>query len=219
MEVREKVLEEALNLFNTKGLTQTSLRDIAQAAGITHGHLRYHFKKTGDTKAQLVQALFDQCELKADQAVADVLQPPFTLTNMVVAMVKQARYFWEFRFLLDHMMEVCQLYPDIQKGMQGMYNRRSTEFMWVFDLLIQEGIMQPDLSEQTKRAIIRHYHLVVDFGTPFTRIFAGEKEDDEQFQEYLEMWMFTFRPFLTEQGRAALTHAVEEALVLQNPKA
>ena len=72
MDVREKVLAEALKLFNTKGLTQTSLRDIAQAAGITHGHLRYHFKKTGDTKAQLVQALFDQCELKADQAVAQM---------------------------------------------------------------------------------------------------------------------------------------------------
>lgn len=40
---REKIVEAALHSFTQKGFHQTSMRDIAQAAGVSVGNLYNHF--------------------------------------------------------------------------------------------------------------------------------------------------------------------------------
>ncbi|MDE0804419.1 MAG: helix-turn-helix domain containing protein [Acidimicrobiales bacterium] len=54
-EVKEAVLEAASTLFAEKGPTATSLREIAQAAGVNHGLLHRHF----GSKQRLVRAVHD----------------------------------------------------------------------------------------------------------------------------------------------------------------
>jgi AcrR family transcriptional regulator len=45
---REAILERAAKLFSRKGYTGVSIRDIAQACGITNAALYYHFKNKDD---------------------------------------------------------------------------------------------------------------------------------------------------------------------------
>lgn len=54
-EVKDAVLEAASTLFAEKGPTATSLREIAQAAGVNHGLLHRHF----GSKQRLVRAVHD----------------------------------------------------------------------------------------------------------------------------------------------------------------
>lgn len=53
---RKHILDSSLRLFSEKGFTRTSVRDIAQAAGITDAAIYYHF----NSKRDLFEALIEE---------------------------------------------------------------------------------------------------------------------------------------------------------------
>jgi AcrR family transcriptional regulator len=53
---REQILDASLRLFSEKGFARTSVRDIAQAAGITDAAIYYHFS----SKRDLFEALIEE---------------------------------------------------------------------------------------------------------------------------------------------------------------
>ena len=53
-QTRLLLLETALVMFAQRGITNTSLKDVAAEAGLTHGALYWHFKN----KTDLVVALY-----------------------------------------------------------------------------------------------------------------------------------------------------------------
>ena len=53
---RKQILDASLRLFSEKGFARTSVRDIAQAAGITDAAIYYHFA----SKRDLFEALIDE---------------------------------------------------------------------------------------------------------------------------------------------------------------
>jgi len=75
-ETRHQLLEAAQRVFAEKGVSRTSLQDIAQAAGVTRGAIYWHFKN----KAELFNAMMDSAILPMEQTlqqmVHDVAQDP-----------------------------------------------------------------------------------------------------------------------------------------------
>ena len=53
---RKQILDASLRLFSEKGFARTSVRDIAQAAGITDAAIYYHF----ESKRELLEALIEE---------------------------------------------------------------------------------------------------------------------------------------------------------------
>jgi AcrR family transcriptional regulator len=53
---REQILDSSLRLFSEKGFARTSVRDIAQAAGITDAAIYYHFT----SKRELFEAMIEE---------------------------------------------------------------------------------------------------------------------------------------------------------------
>ena len=53
---RKQILDASLRLFSEKGFARTSVRDIAQVAGITDAAIYYHFA----SKRELFEALFEE---------------------------------------------------------------------------------------------------------------------------------------------------------------
>jgi AcrR family transcriptional regulator len=53
---RKQILDASLHLFSEKGFARTSVRDIAQAAGITDAAIYYHFQ----SKRDLLEALIEE---------------------------------------------------------------------------------------------------------------------------------------------------------------
>ncbi|RZI41395.1 TetR family transcriptional regulator [Herbaspirillum sp. HC18] len=48
LETRNRILDAAENVFHARGVAQTSLADIAEAAGVTRGAIYWHFKNKSD---------------------------------------------------------------------------------------------------------------------------------------------------------------------------
>lgn len=67
-ETRHQLLEAAQRVFAEKGVSRTSLQDIAQAAGVTRGAIYWHFKN----KAELFIAMMESVVLPMEQTMQQV---------------------------------------------------------------------------------------------------------------------------------------------------
>lgn len=65
---RSGILDAAELLFQARGVSRTSLHDIASAAGVTRGAVYWHFKD----KSDVFNAMLDRVSLPMEQASADL---------------------------------------------------------------------------------------------------------------------------------------------------
>jgi len=71
LETRASILDAAEKVFFEKGVSRTSLADIAQAAGVTRGAIYWHFANKGD----LFNEMFDRVLLPLDELKAASVNP------------------------------------------------------------------------------------------------------------------------------------------------
>lgn len=71
LETRNRILDAAEHVFFEKGVSRSSLADIAQAAGVTRGAIYWHFENKGD----LFTAMFDRVILPLDEMKAATVDP------------------------------------------------------------------------------------------------------------------------------------------------
>ena len=67
LETRESLLDAAGKVFCEKGVTNASLADIAECAGVTRGAVYWHFKN----KTDLIEALWRRTEMPVDESWGD----------------------------------------------------------------------------------------------------------------------------------------------------
>lgn len=71
-QTRHKLLDAAEQLFLARGVSRTSLQDIATAAGTTRGAVYWHFQD----KADLFNAMLQRVTLPLEQALHAAAEPP-----------------------------------------------------------------------------------------------------------------------------------------------
>lgn len=67
-QTRSQLLEAAERLFSERGVANTTLNDIATAAGLTRGAIYWHFQN----KTDLIHALWDQVALPLHESFAEL---------------------------------------------------------------------------------------------------------------------------------------------------
>ncbi len=65
---RQQLLEAAIRVFAEKGVSRTSLQDIAQSAGVSRGAIYWHFTN----KAELFDAMMESAILPMEQALQQI---------------------------------------------------------------------------------------------------------------------------------------------------
>ena len=87
---RQSLLDAAEQLFQARGVSRTSLNDIATAAGTTRGAIYWHFKD----KADLFNAMMERVTMPMEQAIAqaETVETPLqqVRTSVLTALRKAA---------------------------------------------------------------------------------------------------------------------------------
>ena len=103
-ETRNGILDTAELVFSAKGVSRTSLSDIAEAAGVTRGAIYWHFKN----KVDLFEAMMERVTLPMEEIVsaagASALEDPVgyirqCAVNVLVSTAKDQR--------LQRVFEIC----------------------------------------------------------------------------------------------------------------
>ncbi len=98
MKTRDKILDVALDLFNTEGAGALSAVDIASAMGISAGHLYYHFKGKPEILAQLMARHREEVDLVLEAARESLAAGDLSIESLWTHVHILAEEAWDARF-------------------------------------------------------------------------------------------------------------------------
>jgi len=130
---RAELLAIAAQLFAERGLRATTVRDIADAAGILSGSLYHHFDSKESMVDEILRAFLDDLFHRYEKIVAQNLGPRATLEAVVVASFEaidehnaavaiyqaEARHLAEqprFGYIRDRLVEFRKLWRDVLRA-------------------------------------------------------------------------------------------------------
>jgi AcrR family transcriptional regulator len=151
---RDELLELAATMFAERGLRATTVRDIADAAGILSGSLYHHFSSTEEIVDEVLRGFLDWLFDRYQQIIDTEPNPLARLKGLFMA---------SFDAIEHHHAEVV-IYQDEAKRLSGQprfdyveeLNRRQRK-MWVEVLTegIDQGYFRPDVDVDVVYRFIR----------------------------------------------------------------
>jgi TetR/AcrR family transcriptional regulator, acrAB operon repressor len=90
LETRHRILDVAERVFSERGVTRTSLADIANAAGVTRGAVYWHFTDKADLFCSMVARVTMPMESSACQANhVDAADPLASIRDMMTGILRR----------------------------------------------------------------------------------------------------------------------------------
>lgn len=151
-QTRSQLLEAAERLFSERGVANTTLNDIATAAGLTRGAIYWHFQN----KTDLIHALWDQVALPLHESFAELaLSMPddplsrirIKSTTVLTQVVQDAR----IRNLLSILLLKCEYVEEPGGFREGYLIKRAdclSEITEEFRLAVVQGQLPAGLDER-----------------------------------------------------------------------
>ncbi|NLR93781.1 TetR/AcrR family transcriptional regulator [Flammeovirga agarivorans] len=191
---KQKILTQSLSLFNEKGISNVSLRAIADKAGISVGNLQYHFKKRED----IVEGLYFQLVEKIDgislTLSEDILKSFFSLAEQVMTI------FFEYHFFLLDFTTVTRGNQKIKLHYATLSKRREIEFLKVIDVMIEQGLFRKEMLENEYQNLFKRTEVISNFWFSSLLIQADTLTEDA-INEYTLMINQSIYPYLTKKGK------------------
>ena len=151
---REELLDIAAELFAQRGFKNTTVRDIADAAGILSGSLYHHF----DSKESMVDEILSSFQTELFRTYDEILASDLDVPAKVEAVVRAS-----FRAIDEHHAEVAIFQNDATYLMEferfGYLREHNVRFreMWLGLLRsgVDDAVLRPDLDAELVFRFIR----------------------------------------------------------------
>lgn len=197
MSTKERILAEALALFNERGTDIVTVRHIARALGISHGNLCYHFPNTD----ALVLTLYDQLVARISAQIASAMQPDFGLAAALRLSAQTMTALYDYRFLMLDFAGIMRRLPALREQHRALLRQRSVDFRQLLAYLRAVGSLKPELYAGHDDHLLTQVFLVGDFWIASAEwLYEGEAADKLTY--YQQALTALLVPLLTEAGRA-----------------
>lgn len=114
LETRNKLLDAAVRVFHARGVSRTSLAEIAESAGMTRGAIYWHFKN----KTDLFNAMFDRIRLPLDAMLTEAMgdentDPLGSLRASLVFLFRETARDPHYRMVFDILFHKCEFVEEL----------------------------------------------------------------------------------------------------------
>jgi TetR/AcrR family acrAB operon transcriptional repressor len=143
LETRIQLLDAAENLFSEKGVSHTSLNEIAETAGVTRGAVYHHFKN----KPDLIDALFERAMLPVDEMLNSfeaktAVDPLGQIRQQAIEILRRAVHDRHTRAMFTILFHKCEYVEDTlpikQRHLEGR-NECAAEVRSMFRAAVEAG--------------------------------------------------------------------------------
>lgn len=144
-ETRNRILDAAERVFSERGVSRTSLEDLAQAAGVTRGAIYWHFKDKSDLLGAMVNRVTLPMEAMVARSSDEAIEDPLaSLKACAVNALRRTATDPQCQRVFDIVTHKCEYLGE----MEGVQSRISG---------IQKGCV--DRSEQAIRNAVKRGQL------------------------------------------------------------
>ena len=189
---QEKILRNAIQLFNKKGVSNVRLQDIAKKAGISAGNLSYHYKLKKDLIEGVLEYMAQTGKEMSSQNMAHVEQNNYT------AVVKNYLGFQiRHRFFYRDILEISSFVPSanelFEKQMEQVINFTKNGMY----LAIGKGFVKPEPHDGHYHFFAKNTWAILNSWLVEREILGEEKVS--MYQVMLAIWEAHY-PYFTEKG-------------------
>lgn len=193
---KEKILITALELYNTKGVGNVSIREVAKQASISHSNLIYHFP---DQESILLK-LHEQMLQKAIKLNEELNFSSADLKQLFHATKSGFAVVFEFRFLFNDLREICTSFPKMKEVLVSVEKIRSMMYQSVINQIINNGLMRTNEYEYEFENLITLIKIFSDHWIASSYIYDNFGKE-EKIEKYAYLLISFFYPYLTEKGK------------------
>lgn len=190
----KKILENALELYNKKGIDSITVRHIAADMEIRHSNITYYFPKKND----IIDVLYHKRQAELD-AILDKFKPSENGAFELSLFSDVFDVLYKYRFVLINNGEIFKRLPDLKKIYHENNQQQRQAFASLGAHLQETGVFKLDISDDTIMMILLNITLVSDFWIVYCDL--NEKDSFERAKNtYLKLILNSLLPIFTEKG-------------------
>ncbi|MDB0037770.1 TetR/AcrR family transcriptional regulator [bacterium] len=191
---KQKILAASQQLFNDCGVSNVSLRTIADEVGISVGNLQYHFKKRED----VIETLYFQLVEKIDEIYSirtdDLMESFFNIS------IEMFELLYEYHFFLLDFILIIRNNKKIKNHYSELSRRREEEFTEFVGVFIKNGLFREEVLVNEYQSFFKRTEVITNFWFSSVLI-QTEKLSKETIGEYSLLIGQSIYPYLTVNGR------------------
>jgi AcrR family transcriptional regulator len=195
LSTKQKILDTALELFNTANTQAATTNHIAKAMGISPGNLHYHYRN----REEIIRRLYAQMLEESTLMVQDL---PKDIVALFEHQKLMSRVLWKYRFFYRELLFLLSRDPLLKESYIKENIAHRERIHTTFANMVENGDLQipyDNVLEQLTDTIM----LVLEFWNPMVET-LGREIDQNAFEEATTHIRGAMRPYLTKQALDAL---------------
>ena len=201
MKTKEKILQTALLLFNTRGVSKVSSKAISEEIGMSYGNLCYHFPKKDDIIMRLHQNLLDELDESFEKVERDI----FAFDSLVVTLRKMMTLTEKYCFLFFSSHELQLKYEPIRLKSIERAKEYHNLLLRISEFLMANGYMKSDDDKESVKMFVHGLLILYNSWITDSQLFYNEKGGISKVDYYLKVLFSMLRPSLTRKGIEAFS--------------
>lgn len=193
---KQKILNKALELYNDHGVSNVSIRQLAQDVGISHSNLIYHYP----TQEDIILGLHDLLLQKAIELNKDLLQNESTLYSLYSTTLTGFAVVYDFRFFFKELQYVCNAFPKVKEALRNVEKVRSNMYRNMIEQLITAGQFRSEELLNEYDDLIVRIKIYSDHWLASSSIY-DELPTEEIIEKYAYLLIQHFYPYFTSKGK------------------
>lgn len=209
MRTKDKIINKAIELYNQRGFSNVSSRDIAQELGMSHGNLEYHYKN----KEEILHAIYARMKSEVSTYFSEIdpsLEPFIQFDTLLKKLDHfQTKYLF---FNLD-IIEISRQFPKLKRKVETTIQIRKDQMNASFQLFVKRGYIKKEPNTGFYQRLQHKIRILITFWASQEAILKNF-DPTQKISMSHSIWDLLV-PHLTEKGLKAYNKiGVEEAEML-----
>jgi AcrR family transcriptional regulator len=195
MKTKDKIIQGAIELFNSQGERNVSTNHIAAHLGISPGNLYYHYRNKDD----IIRSIYKLYEKNLDQMFQPQHPDSVGMDEMMYYVDRVFYSMWRFRFLYANLPDILardnELHQRYLVAQKRLYQRMITSLQ---EMREQEYI---SLDDEMINDLAHTLKLVVTFWISYQHTQTQQEITQSTISEGVLKVICIFKGYLSDKGR------------------
>lgn len=194
LKTKDKIIQEAITLFNEFGTGAISTNRIAQEAGISPGNLYYHFHN----KEDIIRAILDV--MIADWDKLWIPRPAGWkpgLEDLKAIIRYNLQLQLDYRFFYRELITLMKTDPVLKDTHQRIQRQRIGKQKKFFQLFVDSGVIQLTEPPIDLESLLNACWIISNYWLSFLET-SGVEADEGQIEQGIQLLMTVLRPYLVQ---------------------
>ena len=196
-DTKEHILQRATLLFNERGVSATSLRQVAVYLEMSDGNLRYHYKN----KEELVLAIFNNMLQKMEEIIKKGDRATIAVLEEVRKQFRSMFHImYRYKFLFIESTLLLKSYPAFRLAFLQLFEARKVFFSEFFQEYIQKGFFRADMEKGYYARTFEQIFIISDNWMKYLELEGAEENSIEvKIDHYINLCISLLLPALSEK--------------------